>query len=109
MLLELARPVTLIASILSLLAVFHAAFLNPGSRIEDRIYDALLLLFIAAAVSAIGGIVFRQNSYLQRPRPLLLDTLPMQLFAWAAAIMLVLFLLSWYLELNFIQFRDYRL
>jgi hypothetical protein len=109
MLLELARPVTLIASILSLLAVFHAAFLVPGSTIEDRIYDGLLLLLLAAAVSAIGGIVFRQQAYSSHPRPLLAETLPMQLFCWAAAIMLALFLLSWYLEANFIQFRDYRL
>src|SRR3984885_9896527 len=56
-LLELARPVTLLCSMLSLLAVFHAAFLGPEMDYSARIYDSLGVLLLAAGFSLVGGLV----------------------------------------------------
>ena len=44
MLLELARPVTLLASMISLLAVFHTAFLGSETSFQQRLYDSLGVL-----------------------------------------------------------------
>ena len=41
MFLELAKFVSLLASILSLDALFHATFLEPGERLEHRLAAAL--------------------------------------------------------------------
>ena len=57
MLLELARPVTLLCSMLSLLAVFHAAFLGAEMDYSARIYDSLGVLLLAAGFSLVGGLV----------------------------------------------------
>ena len=59
MLLELARPVTLLGSILSLLIVFHTAFFGSETDFRQRIYDSLGMLMMAAAFSALSGLTFR--------------------------------------------------
>ena len=114
MLEEVARPVSLISCILSLYAVFSAAFLTPTSDMSQRICDALAMLALAAGISLIGGLVFRgetQEGETQEPdgRTMRLRaTLPVQLFCWASAIMLVLFIVSWYLETYCVFYRDVR-
>ncbi len=95
MLLEIAKPIALMLCILSLYAVFHAAFLVPASDLHQRISSSLQLLALAAGISLIGGMMFRESTTSG-----LMSTLPMQLFCWAAGIMLVLFLVAWYLESN---------
>jgi hypothetical protein len=59
MLVELAKPVTLISCILSLYAVFHTAFLIPSSEMDERICDSLGLLALAALISFVSGLIFR--------------------------------------------------
>jgi len=61
MLLELARPVTLLGSILSLLLVFHTAFLGTETDIRQRMYDSLGVLMLAAALSILSGLTFREG------------------------------------------------
>ena len=61
MLLELARPVTLLGSILSLLVLFHTAFLGIETDIRQRIYDSLGVLMLAAAFSILSGLTFREG------------------------------------------------
>jgi hypothetical protein len=105
--LDIARIVSLIGSILSLYALFYAAFLVPSADMNQRIYDSLGLLAVAGAIALIGGLVFRaagQESRAGRAR--LAATLPVQLFCWASSTMLVLFVISWYLETNCIFYRD---
>jgi len=106
MLVEVAKPLTLFFCILSLYAVFHAALLNPSAGMQDRIPDSLTRLLLAAGISFISGLVFRAaNGTGSVP---LTSTLPVQLFCWAAGAMLVLFVVSWYVETHCIFYRDVR-
>jgi hypothetical protein len=109
MLIEVAKPVVFVFCILSLYALFHAAFLNPASDLDQRVYESLSLLALAACISVAGALVFRQAaraSYSRRAR--LTSTLPMQLFVWASGVMLILFLVSLYLESHCVFYRDVR-
>jgi hypothetical protein len=60
-LVEIAKPVTLLLSILSLYAVFHTAFLIPGRTVHDRLWDSLDLLVLAAGISVVSGLIFREG------------------------------------------------
>jgi len=109
MLVEVAKPVTLVACILSLLAVFHTAFLAPFSDIDQRIYDTLARLALAATTCLISGLIFRQTTLPPHARSTRLTaTLPVQVFCWASGTMLILFVVSWYLESHCIFYRDVR-
>jgi len=109
MLLELAKPVALLLCLLSLFAVFHTIFftledpqllLQPHAAIRDRIIDSLLLLALSAGISLVGAYIFREAE--PYPHPSLSATLPLQLFYWATAIMLILFPLASFLETHYI-------
>jgi hypothetical protein len=116
MLLELARPVALLGCILSLLGVFHAAFLVPASDVEQRIASSFGPLLLAAGTALIGGLVFRGrefrgSGYADRRSSSayamsFLHTFPVQVFCWAAGGMVTLFVISWYLETHCIFYRD---
>jgi hypothetical protein len=113
MLLELAKPVTLLFCILSLLEVFHTAFLGTTIDIHRRVYDSLALLVLAAGISVISGLVFRESwresSPAQHLREMqLIETLPVRIFCWATGIMLGLFVAAWYLETHCIFYKDVR-
>jgi len=108
-LIELAKPVTFIFCILCLYALFMTAFLVPTSDMHQRICDCLGLLMVAAGLSLISGLIFLRampEPYAGNAR--LVTTLPVQLFVWASSIMLVLFIVSWYLESHCIFYRDVR-
>jgi hypothetical protein len=109
MLLELAKPVALLLCLLSLFAVFHTIFftledpqllLQPHPAIHDRIVDSLLLLALSAGISIVGAFIFREAE--PDPHPSLSATLPLQLFYWATAMMLILFPLASFLETHYI-------
>jgi hypothetical protein len=108
MLIEVAKPVAFVFCILSLYALFHAAFLNPASDLDQRIYESLRFLALAACVSIASALVFRraQASYARRTQ--LTSTLPVQMFCWASGVMLILFLVSLYLERHCVFYRDVR-
>ncbi len=111
MLLEIAKPVALLLCILSLYAVFHATFLVPNASellFSDaaqsaRMLHALLLFSLAAGICLASGLLFRESE--PQPRPRLVATLPIQLLAWSAGLMLLLFVASWYLETHIILYR----
>ena len=104
MLLELAKPVALLLCLLSLVALFHTAFLSiasvdsllPGPVLDQRIVDSILLLGLTAAISLLAGLLFREDTPL--PHPSLSATLPVQIFYWSTGIMLLLFVVAHYLE-----------
>ena len=113
MLLELAKPVTLLASVLSLLVVMHTAFFGTETDFDQRIYDSLIVLALSAAVSLLSGLVFLERTrkaarashhYLMR----VMETFPMQVFFWTAGIMAAIFVVAWYLETHCIFYRDVR-
>ena len=112
MFVEVAKPVVLVFCILSLYAVFYTAFLDPLGDPNLRIWESLALLALAAGVAVVSGLIFREGMldagarYSRHVR--LMDTLPMRMFCWASAIMLILFLVSWYLETHFVFYRDIR-
>jgi hypothetical protein len=110
MLVEVAKPLTLVFCILSLYGVFYRAFLDPTRGLDQRIWESLSLLALAAGISVVSGLIFREA--LQEPSagsPRLTATLPVQLFCWASGIMFVVFLVSWYLEAHCIFYRDIRI
>jgi len=109
MLLELAKPVTFTFCILSLYAVFHTAFLVPATTLRQRIYDSLAMLALAGAIAIISGLIFGEAEHVADRRETKLSaTLPVRIFCWGASSMLLLFVISWYLETYCIFYRDVR-
>lgn len=106
---EVAKPVSLMLCIMSLYAVFHSAFLYPDGDLEQKILGSLGRLALAAGVSLLSGLIFRQGMPTQTRHPVRLRMmLPMQLFFWAAGLMLILFVVSWYLETYCVFYHDVR-
>ena len=58
--LEIAKPVALGLCMLSLCAVFYTAFLVPASDLEQKTWDSLILLSLAAGVCLASGMLFRE-------------------------------------------------
>lgn len=106
MLTEVAKPIALMLCMLSLCAVFYTAFLVPASDLEQRSLDATVLLTFAAGICLSSGMIFREPA--GNGTSSVTRTLPVQLFVWAVGVMLVLFLVSWYLETHCILYRDVR-
>ncbi len=99
MFLELAKFASLLLSILSLDALFHAAFLEPGEHLEHRLIAALEHLLIAAAACLASGWIFRAWDRRTDPRPGgVVSSFPMLLFWWGSGIMALLFAARWLIE-----------
>jgi hypothetical protein len=97
--LELAKFASLLLAILSLDAVIHTAFLEPGSNLEHQLVPALRMLLLAAAVSLGSGCIFRV--WQQREgghRISVARSLPMLIFWWAGGVITLLFAVSWIVE-----------
>lgn len=108
-LLEFAKLAALLLCILSLYVVFRSlfltiedshTFLQPPQIFTNRMLDALLLIAISAAISFLGGIIFRESE--PPPRPSLAGTLPLQMFGWSTSIMLAIFFLARFLETHYV-------
>ena len=104
--LEVAKPIAVALCMLSLCAVFNAAFLVPASDLESRSWTTVILLSLTAGICLASGMIFRESAEPGADR--LMRTLPVQLFCWAVSLMLVLFLVSWYLETHCIFYKDVR-
>lgn len=109
MLVELIKPIALMLCILALYGVFSIAFLAPASDLQYRIWGSLELLALAGGISLVSGLIFREPATTpSRDSTPLTATLPMQVFFWAASIMVILFIVSWYLENYGVFYRDIR-
>ena len=109
MLVEVAKPVTLVFCILSLYAVFSSAFLDLSIDLHQRLCESLLRLALAAVISMMSGLIFRDaTSEPCAHTTKITATLPVQLFCWASSVMLVMFVLSCYLETHCVFYRDVR-
>jgi hypothetical protein len=89
----------LLLSIVSLDAVFHSAFLEPGSNLNQRLLPSLRMLLLAAVVCLGSGYIFR--AWEQRAgtrRATIAGSLPMMIFWWGTGVMALLFVLAWLLE-----------
>ena len=99
MLLELAKFASLLLSILSLDAVLHSAFLEPGSNLQQRLLPSLDLLLVAAAVSLGSGYIFQLWDHKAGKRAVsVAGSLPMMIFWWGAGVIALLYALGWLLE-----------
>jgi hypothetical protein len=104
--LELAKFASLLLSILSLDAVFHAAFLEPGSRFEQRLLPSLETLLLAAAVCLGSGFIFRAWELKTGKRDAsVAGSLPMLIFWWGSGCITLLFFLAWLLDRYFFGLR----
>lgn len=96
--LELAKAIALSICILSLYWVTISALFVPGSRWEERLWIAFFKLLAAAAICFYSGMVF---SWPSKNNPTafqrLTSTMPVRLFFWALACIVVCFFLSWFL------------
>jgi hypothetical protein len=102
---EIAKPITFVFCILSLYGLFYKAFLDPVNGPQERMFNSLALVGLAAAISLVSGLIFRETEAPIR-NTRLTSTLPVQMFCWASGFMLILFLVSWYLESQRIFYRD---
>lgn len=106
MLVEITRPIALLLCICALLSVFYTVFLVPAGLMEQRTHDALLLLALSAGICLTSGMIFREPD--ESGFASVARTLPVQLFIWAVLCMLVLFLVSQYLETYVVFYKDAR-
>jgi hypothetical protein len=106
---EVAKPISLALCIVSLYAVFHGAFLHPDGELGQKIWDSLGRLALAAVISLVSGLIFREEMTGQSGHQVRLrEMLPLQIFFWASGLMLVLFVVCWYLETYCVFYRDVR-
>ena len=109
MLLELAKPVALLLCLLSLYALFHTLFFaiedpqiifQPHQALDDRVIHALRLFALSAAISLIGGIIFREAE--PRAPPRLPATLPSPDLLLGHRHHAGMFFAAWFLETHYI-------
>ena len=106
MFLDLAKFASLLLSILSLDALFHAAFLAPATHFEQRLLPSLDMLALSAAVCLGGGYIFRAWDQRAGKRgATIARSLPMLIFWWGAGLIALLFSLAWILESYFFGWR----
>ena len=101
---QIARFFALLLSILSLCALMGHAFFVPGAGWQDRLFDGLGMLGLAGSVCFAGGLIFEipEHKFDPEPAPPLMHTLPVRLFFWAVGLMAVIFVLSWFLAVDFV-------
>lgn len=106
MLTDAAKPIALVLCMAVLCGVFDVAFLVPAEVPAQRLWDTLTLLILAAGVCVVSGMLFREGA--GHEGNTLLRTLPVQMFLWAAGVMVAMFFASWYLETHCVLYRDVR-
>jgi hypothetical protein len=112
MLLELAKPLALLLVILSLLTLFHAAFLEPDASVLQHLEDCLGPLLLSAIAALLGGLFFLPGRHarivpISRSRALW-NTLPVRVFYFSTAGMSLLFIAAWYFETYLLPYRNVR-
>jgi hypothetical protein len=102
--LQIAKFLALVVSILSLCALASHAFFVPGSPWEDRLLDGLAMLGLAGSICFASGMIFEipDRKFDPEPSPHLTQTLPVRLFFWGAGLMAVVFVVSWFLAEDFV-------
>jgi hypothetical protein len=97
--LELAKFASLLISILSLDAVLHSAFLEPGSNLEQRLLPSIDLLVASAAICLGSGYIFRVWDHkVGRRDGSVVRSLPMMIFWWGSGVMALLYAVGWLWE-----------
>jgi hypothetical protein len=96
---EIGRVVSLVLSIVSLYALLGSAFFIPGSSWQTRLLGTVETLVMSACVCFASGLLFSMTSEAEPP---VTRTLPVRLFLWSLAGMVILFVMSRYLEVYYV-------
>ena len=111
---ELGKVLSFFMSLLSLYPIVGSAFFVPGTHWEDRLTMSFVKIAIAACICFASGLFFCQPpegdmipgvKHPELEKPLidrLVQTLPVRMFFWTLAGVIVLFFASWYLEEYFV-------
>jgi hypothetical protein len=102
---ELIKPVALALCLISLCAVFQVVFLAPDLDLDQKCWQALMLLSLSAGISISSGMIFLGDE--TREISGCFRTLPVQIFCWAVGTMLVMFVAR-YLETHCMFLKDTR-
>ena len=107
MLLELLRPLSFFAGMLSFYPVMLSAFFVPGTRWEERLYVALLRVAVSACICFASGLLYahpapNEPSASGEAADRLLGTLPVRLFFSAVSGLTLVFALSWWLDTYYV-------
>ena len=100
---ELAKLAALVLTILSIYALVVSAFFVPGSPWNARLLSSIETLAMTACVCFASGLLFSITGD-SSPPPIrtVARTLPVQLFFWSLGGVVLMFLLSRYLEVYYI-------
>jgi hypothetical protein len=101
---ELAKAVALILSIVSIYALLGSAFFVPGSPWQQRLFTSVETLAMTGCVCFASGLLFNltTRSVNGQEEPPVTRTLPVQLFFWSLGGVVLMFLLSRYLEVFYV-------
>jgi hypothetical protein len=107
MLLELLRPLSFFAGMLSFYPVMLSAFFVPGTRWEERLYVALLRVSVSACICFASGLLYAHPAPNEptaggQTAGRLLSTLPVRLFFSAVGGLAVVFALTWWLDTYYV-------
>ena len=101
---ELIKPVGLALCLLSLCAVFQVVFFAPELDAEQMAWKAVVLLALAAGIAISSGMIFLPDD--ARGLGACLRTLPMQVFCWGVAMMVLLYVAAQYCEAHCILVKN---
>jgi hypothetical protein len=105
-LIELGKFASLLLCILSLYALFHTIFFLPILDSEEHLLISLKMFVLTAAICWGSGWIFAEDERRAGVRsPSVAATLPMKAFWWVTLAIVVLYLLSWYLEEYYLPLR----
>ena len=101
---ELAKAVALILTIISIYALLVNVFFVPGSPWQQRLLTSVETLAMTGCVCFASGLLFSITtpSVAGQEEPPVTRTLPVQLFFWSLGGVVLMFLLSRYLEVFYI-------
>ena len=99
MLLDLGRAVSFALSILSLDTLLDSAFFVLATTWEERLILSIARIGLAACMCFASGLLFRHSTSPEVP---LMRTLPVQLFFWTLFGVVLLFAVSWYLDVYYV-------
>jgi hypothetical protein len=99
LLLDLGRALTFLLSILSLYALVDTAFFVTATTWQQRLLASIARVVLAACVSFVSGLLFHLHT---NPNIPISRTLPVRIFLWTLAAVIVLFTLAWLLDAYYV-------
>jgi hypothetical protein len=99
LLLDLGRAFSFLLSILSLYALIDTAFFITATTWQQRLLASITRVVLAACVCFASGVLFHLKTHPNIP---ISRTLPVRIFLWTLAGVIVLFTLAWLLDVYYV-------